>query len=242
MPKQDSEKATTQILQRTTSVFHREYLWASLASLDSPPLPITSTVVSQEPSPASQTNNLLQQGDDVIDFHWVPPDLSENGLWWKQQLENLRRASKSYPKPDCIVNDGLWLLTIHRDNYNAQGPNPKWLQLLWREFPAKHWEDLRVDARPNFLQDPTPHIQPNTPMDADMTKAAADFVDELLSLGVVQEIKKGRSVLSNAPLFVVPKEGQEGQEAKTRALDMIQYSCRVFPTSSTKCTPEATPR
>jgi hypothetical protein len=48
-------------------------------------------------------------------------------------------------------------------------------------------------------------------MDANMTKAAADFVDELLSLGVVREIETGRSILSNAPLFVVPKEGQEGQ-------------------------------
>ena len=41
--------------------------------------------------------------------------------------------------------------------------------------------------------------------------AATEFVDELVSLGVLCEADEGMKILSNAPLFVVPKAGQPGQ-------------------------------
>ena len=41
--------------------------------------------------------------------------------------------------------------------------------------------------------------------------AATEFVDELVSLGVLCKADEGMKILSNAPLFVVPKAGQPGQ-------------------------------
>ena len=212
IPKADSHLPTSSLLQRTTSVFHWEYLSASIAGLNflKPEVPSTTPSLHPGTGPSSPNENAIQQ-DDVPNFQWVPPDLSEGGSWWTARIRQLRIASQSYPSPDLLIEEGRQLLATHRTNYNQNGPDPKWLQLLWWEFPKEHWEDLRVGARQNFLQTPTPHIQPNAPMDPDMTTAAAAFVDELLSLGVVREIEKDRSVLSNAPLFVVPKEGQEGQ-------------------------------
>ena len=63
----------------------------------------------------------------------------------------------------------------------------------------------------NFLKTPPAQLTPNSPMDASGLEAARQFVDELISLGVFREIDKGLKVLSNAPLFVVPKPGQPGE-------------------------------
>ena len=41
--------------------------------------------------------------------------------------------------------------------------------------------------------------------------AAGDFVDELISLGVLQSPPQDRATLLNAPLFVIPKAGQPGE-------------------------------
>jgi hypothetical protein len=212
IPKTDSNRATSSMLQRTTSVFHWEYLSASIAGLSSHHTSFsdTSSTPPRSHRPSSDIKEPLPTSGNV-DFRWTPPNLSEHGPWWMTRVSNLRRASEFYPHPERIVADGIRLLTIHRSNYNEEGPAPKWLQLLWWEFPQEHWEDLRVGARQNFLQTPRHHIQPNAPMDPGMTEAAAAFVDELLSLGVVRDIEQGRTILSNAPLFVVPKEGQEGE-------------------------------
>jgi hypothetical protein len=48
-------------------------------------------------------------------------------------------------------------------------------------------------------------------MDEEQVLVAAAFVNELLDLAVVGSPLEGNSILSSAPLFVVPKEGQEGQ-------------------------------
>ena len=45
-------------------------------------------------------------------------------------------------------------------------------------------------------------------MDESGLAAAAAFVDELLDLGVIRSIKEGMKIVANAPLFVVPKDGQ----------------------------------
>jgi hypothetical protein len=37
------------------------------------------------------------------------------------------------------------------------------------------------------------------------------FVEELLDLGVIQTSLEGHHILTFAPLFVVPKEGQDGE-------------------------------
>ncbi|CAJ1946038.1 unnamed protein product [Cylindrotheca closterium] len=48
-------------------------------------------------------------------------------------------------------------------------------------------------------------------MDEEMLEAAVQFVDELVELGVLPSIDEGLTVLTNAPLFVVGKDGQPGQ-------------------------------
>ena len=63
----------------------------------------------------------------------------------------------------------------------------------------------------NFLREPPCSITPNAAMDESGLEAAREFVDELILLGVFREIDEGMRVLSNAPLFVVPKPGQPGQ-------------------------------
>jgi hypothetical protein len=48
-------------------------------------------------------------------------------------------------------------------------------------------------------------------MDQEQLDTTAAFVDELLELKIVKLMDEGREVIVNAPLFTVPKEGQEGQ-------------------------------
>ena len=63
----------------------------------------------------------------------------------------------------------------------------------------------------NFLTPPDSVIHDNAAMDAEQLLVAADFVDELIDLHVVDTQDEGQAVLTNAPLFVVPKEGQDGE-------------------------------
>ena len=119
-------------------------------------------------------------------FEWKPPDLSPNGDWAHDRIANQRKASTSYTNSDEVFIDGLQRLEHHRNNWTPEGPEPKRLQLLWWEFPPEHWEELRLGAQQNFLQAPEPQIRPNAPMDAEMTKAAVAFVDELMELKVMR--------------------------------------------------------
>lgn len=63
----------------------------------------------------------------------------------------------------------------------------------------------------NFVEVPPAQIHPNSPMDEEQTTIAAEFVDELLELGALGIPPDDRPVLTNAPLFCVPKPGQPGQ-------------------------------
>jgi hypothetical protein len=64
----------------------------------------------------------------------------------------------------------------------------------------------------NFVDQPTPQVNPNARMDPEQTTVAAEFIDELIELGIVlPNWANSIEVLLNAPLFVVAKEGQVGQ-------------------------------
>jgi len=119
-------------------------------------------------------------------------------------------AVGTYPKDQrkALFLNGIRALDVHRKNYTATHPEPKELQLLWWEFPKEHWDELREGGSMNFLHPPQPGIHPNGPMDEEMTAAAVDFLDELISLKVLVEREE---VTTTAPMFVVPKEGQPGQ-------------------------------
>jgi hypothetical protein len=63
----------------------------------------------------------------------------------------------------------------------------------------------------NYLRTPEAMIHDNAAMDPEQRQAAGVIVEELLDLRVVQLARDGRQVVTRAPLFGVPKEGQEGQ-------------------------------
>ena len=63
----------------------------------------------------------------------------------------------------------------------------------------------------NFLTPPESVIHDNANMDAEQLLVADDFVDEFIDLHVVDTLGAGRAVLNSAPLFLVPKEGQDGE-------------------------------
>jgi hypothetical protein len=111
-----------------------------------------------------------------------------------------------------VIKDGMRALEHHRSNYTATHPEPKHLQLLWWEFPPEHRYDLRHGSSMNFLKEPPLGIQPNADMDVDQLETACEFVDELLALGALEEDDPDDPVRANAPMFLLPKPGQPGQQ------------------------------
>jgi hypothetical protein len=126
-------------------------------------------------------------------------------------VASLKKAAAALPNPAKVLSEGLKILTIHQGNYSATGPAAKQLQLVWWEFPSEHWTAFREGSRMNFLVTPETRKNPNTPIDQAQLDIAAAFVEELLELGVLLDAEEGMEILLNAPLFVVPKEGQEGE-------------------------------
>lgn len=208
-PKKNRTTLSASILQCTTSLFHWEYLSSSL-TLPSEGQPTLLPATLRDDNWSTPDSAPKDTGPP---FHWAPPDLSEGGEWYLERVAALQTAAKTMPNPDSIVREGLELLTIHRGNYTATGPapKPKQLQLLWWEFPPEHWKALREGCRMNFLKEPTACIHDNAPMDPEQVNVAAAFVDELLELKVIRPMDDDKEVLTTAPLFTVPKEGQEGE-------------------------------
>jgi hypothetical protein len=63
----------------------------------------------------------------------------------------------------------------------------------------------------NFLTTPPEMIHQNANMDEEQVEIAADFVEELVSLGVLRLPKDAQDIVLNAPFSVVTKPGQPGQ-------------------------------
>jgi len=150
---------------------------------------------------------LPQDTTDV--FEWQPPDLSEGGEWYLERVASLEKAIAGHPEADHLHREGLEALARHRQNYGPEGPRV--LQLLWWEFPKEHWSELRDGCPMNFLTEPTGEVMSNPVMDEEELKIAAEFVDELKRLGVLRRLPPGQELRANAPLFCVPKPGQDGQ-------------------------------
>ena len=203
----ESKRITKGLLERTTTLFHWEYLSSTLSR---PARPMPSQKGKAPALSWSELRNKTRPKPQVP-FSWKPPDLKEGGAWFQKRMVNLRKAAESCDDPPSIIDEGIKAIEIHRQNYTEDGPDAKRLQLLWWEFPEEHWQPLREGTRMNFLQEPEAMIHDNAPMDEEQTRVAAEFVEELLDLGVVQTPREGRQILTTAPLFVVPKEGQEGQ-------------------------------
>jgi hypothetical protein len=63
----------------------------------------------------------------------------------------------------------------------------------------------------NFLKEPTRHVLPNANLTLEQQIIPGDFADELVTLGVLLPETNTEKVVSNAPLFCLPKAGQPGQ-------------------------------
>ena len=208
----DPKKITKGSLERTTSLFHWEYLSATLSRAASvTTLRAGASSVSNHTVPPSPVFVPGTTPEENVPFSWRPPDLREGKAWHQKRMANLRKAACSFPDPARVIDEGIAALATHRNNYTLEGPSAKKLKLLWWEFPKEHWEPLKEGSRMNFLRPPEAMIHENAKMDQEQTQVAANFVDELVDLEAVRTPTDGRTVLTTAPLFVVPKEGQEGE-------------------------------
>ena len=194
---------------RTTSLFHWEYLSPALAG--APAIVVSPHQLGLRTVHKDSDDDPTSTDPVSAPFAWKPPNLREGGRWYLQRIRNLKQACSGHPNSDEIYHDGLKRLLRHRHNYDDDGPNPKWLQLLWWEYAPEHWEDLRLGFRQHFLSEPPSVITPNADMDIEGLEAARIFVDELVNLGVLRDPEEGFDILANAPLFVLPKEGQPGE-------------------------------
>ena len=84
---------------------------------------------SEDYAPTDATTD----NDDDPEWTWAPPDLSEGGTWREARIALLKEATKDLDDGERRCNEGLEALRKHRENYGPDGP--KYLQLLWWEFP-----------------------------------------------------------------------------------------------------------
>jgi hypothetical protein len=135
------------------------------------------------------------------------PDLSFGGAWYEAQVRKLKEVVQGRSNAKTLLREGLEALEIHRGNYTDHGP--KYLQVLWWEFPETHREAVRVGSSMRFLVDPGTELVENPPLTPEQLEVVCEFVEELRSLGVLRPAT--RPLRRVCPLFVVEKPGQKGQ-------------------------------
>ena len=196
------ELVPSNLVTNLTSV----HIWESLA-------PIVAAV---QRCPSIPTPTPVMDPIDVDGaFHsaegewtWSVPDISVGSEWHVSRVFNLLHACKGLPDREALFQDGLTTLDVHRRNYGVDGAQQ--LQLLWWEFPPEHWHDLRNGCSMNFLEPPKAGIFLNSDMTDDQRATAVEFVEELMSLGVLIPADP-EEIVTTCPLFILPKPGQPGQ-------------------------------
>lgn len=148
-------------------------------------------------------------------WDYVLPDLSEGGQFYLARVKRLREAVLAERGPPQWIVDGLADLDHHRTNYGPDGP--KFLVVLWWEWPPEHWTELREGASMNFMRPPVPGLVPNSVMDPAELLSASKYVEELRRLGVAPLALE--ALLNNGPLFLVEKAlGSDGLPAGHRCI------------------------
>ena len=147
------------------------------------------------------------ESDSDSEWEYDYPDLSPQGCWYRDRVRNLRATVEGRPDAHHLIEEGLEALEIHRRNYTDEGP--KYLQLLWWEFPVEHQEAIRQGSSLCFLVDPGTELVPNPPLTEEQLEVVKRFVEELMSLGVL--VPSDRPLKRVCPMFCVPKPGQPGQ-------------------------------
>ena len=202
------------LLRHTTSVFIWEHLSRCLALVSSPERvrPNLFTRWDDLGNQVLATPEVSSPPDPPAHLDWRPPDLSTGSPWHTERIRNLKKAVAECPgREKSLCENGLRISDVHRNNCDSTGPALKKLQLMWWEFPKEHWDELRDGCDVGFVSLPERVLHPNSPMDEDQVRVAAEFVDELLDIGALRELRPGESLWTNAPLFCVEKPGQPGQ-------------------------------
>jgi hypothetical protein len=128
------------------------------------PPPMIEPISQLEASALSMgTDSESVQDPHRTPFEWRPPSLAEGGAWWLDRVAHAKAAAQTFPNPDGVFEECLEALRTHRGNYNADGPDPHHLQLLWWEFPREHWIELREGCCMNFVSQLTHHRSIPTP-------------------------------------------------------------------------------
>ena len=198
------------LLTETTSLYIWEYIgsWIRDPGYDPP----KSTRLQL--APITHLTGVKGQPLDApsAPFHWTPPDIRPGSPWHYRRINSLFRAARQYPTRFlALVNQGLDILRSHAGNYDRTGPRPTWLQVVWWEFPHEHWDHLREGSPMRFHSPPETGYHPNGHMDAEQLEVAREFVDELISLGVLRPRPPDMVIRTTTPLFVLEKPGQPGQ-------------------------------
>jgi hypothetical protein len=188
-------------VRRTPAVHIFEYIGLFLVK----PEPIRLCTPDTDPAPQDTLPRVYHPP-----FSWKPPDLGPSSDWTRQRVFNLIEAAMRYENPGLLIERGLQDLRRHRSNYNEEGPKPTHLQLLWWEFPPESWDELREGCSMNFIHTPAAGTTPNSELTPEQVTIAEDFVDELVSLGVLIPVQPDE-MISNGPIFCLPKPGQPGQ-------------------------------
>jgi hypothetical protein len=129
--------------------------------------------------------------DDDEPYSWKPPIIAKDSPWYRDRVGNLEKAAKFCfgEDPTSVIEEGLQALKHHRSNYTETHTEPKYLQLLWWEFPYEHWAALRNGSSMKFLHEPPLGMHDNSPMDEAQLAIACKFTDELLDLGVLVKME-----------------------------------------------------
>jgi hypothetical protein len=90
---------TVSLVENTTSIFHWEYLSASL---------VTSrrrTTNTPGPGPKVLTKPTQEENSEGEQdtFTWVPPDLSVGGSWYCERVASLKKAAAALPNPAKVL-------------------------------------------------------------------------------------------------------------------------------------------
>lgn len=169
------------------------------------PTPATNTTLATPPLKTYPTDS--SASPDPPSWIYQLPDLRKGGPWHSERVTKLIEVTAGRPDAECLRLEGLEALDIHRSNYTEAGP--KYLQVLWWEFPETHRDAVRLGASMRFMIDPGVELVPNPPLTPEQLEVVCQFVDELRGLGVVRPAT--RALRRVCPLFVVQKAGQPGQ-------------------------------
>jgi hypothetical protein len=203
-PVSDSHQVPIEEMTSTSSPDKKEH--SCSPSVDEHPRSPARSDAPTEISDAHETNTVFDSVPGV--WQWEPPDISQGSPWHMDRVYNLLDACKGLKESLRHFDEGLLALDRHRQNY---GGKITYLQILWWEFPCERWSELRDGCSMNFLVEPEHNSAPNSPMDEVQTQVAAEFVDELIGLGILRKPTPDQPVLAKGPMFCLEKPGQPGQ-------------------------------